>query len=88
MIDLETGKKYNSIADLYNKDIPEYYPTMFLDGYSPQDIFIAHNKLTQRLYLEYREKQIAEMKAKKEAKEREEEDNFKVDVNAKVSIKK
>lgn len=88
MFDLETGKQYQSFADLFNKDIPEYYPTMFLDGYSPQDIFIAHNKLTRRKYLEYREKQYAEMKAKQDAKEQEATDDFEVNVNANVSVKK
>ena len=28
----------------YGKQIPEYYPTMYMDGYTPQEILHAINK--------------------------------------------
>ena len=32
-----------------NSKIPEYYPTMFLDGYTPQQILMAkRNQMLQR----------------------------------------
>ena len=29
---------------MYGKEIPEYYPTMYMDGYTPQEILHAINK--------------------------------------------
>ena len=33
-----------SVAENYNKNTPEYYDTMYLDGYTPQEIYQAHKK--------------------------------------------
>ena len=33
-----------SVAENYNKNTPEYYDTMYLDGYTPQEIYQAHRK--------------------------------------------
>lgn len=33
-----------SVIENYNKNIPEYYDTMYLDGYTPQEIYQAHKK--------------------------------------------
>lgn len=33
-----------SVTENYNKNIPEYYDTMYLDGYTPQEIYNAHKK--------------------------------------------
>ena len=33
-----------SVAENYNKNIPEYYDTMYLDGYTPQEIYEAHRR--------------------------------------------
>lgn len=33
-----------SISDVANKNIPEYYDTMYLDGYTPQEVYIAFKK--------------------------------------------
>nr|QGT50974.1 hypothetical protein Firmicute1046_0500 [uncultured Firmicutes bacterium] len=30
--------------------IPEYYPTMYLDGYTPEEILIAMQKLTRNQF--------------------------------------
>lgn len=35
---------HESIIDKYQKYIPEYYPTMYLDGYTPEQIMIAMRK--------------------------------------------
>ena len=35
---------YESVLDYYTKNIPEYYPTMYLDGYSPMEILQANHK--------------------------------------------
>ena len=37
-----------TIYDKYNESIPEYYKTMYLDGYSPEQILQAvHKKIIQ-----------------------------------------
>ena len=33
-----------SLYDYYNRKIPEYYDTMYLDGYTPTEIMIAHHR--------------------------------------------
>ena len=33
-----------SLLDYYNRNIPDYYPTMFLDGYSSQQIWTARRR--------------------------------------------
>lgn len=33
-----------SVDENYNKNTPEYYDTMYLDGYTPQEIYQAHRK--------------------------------------------
>lgn len=35
---------YESVLDYYTRTIPEYYPTMYLDGYSPMEILQASNR--------------------------------------------
>ena len=37
-----------SIADYLHKNIPEYYDTMYLDGYTPTEIYIAFTKQRQK----------------------------------------
>ena len=84
MIDLETGEHYNSIMDFYNRDIPEYYPTMYLDGYSPQQVYIAMHKKMSRQLAERRKK----MQMEKERAKIEEDNDYIVDVKTEVKIKK
>lgn len=45
-----------SLADYYNRNIPEYYDTMYLDGYSPEQIMTAFRK---KLYREREERREA-----------------------------
>lgn len=55
-----------TIADYYNRKIPEYYPTMYLDGYTPQQILIAAHK---RILNEYQDsQQVNEIKITSEVK--------------------
>lgn len=32
------------LADYYNNNLPDYYDTMYLDGFTPTEIYIAHRK--------------------------------------------
>lgn len=47
-----------SIIEQYaNRRIPEYYDEMYQDGFTPQEIYIAHKRKTQRFAFEYFEAQ-------------------------------
>lgn len=37
-----------SVFDLINDRIPEYYDTMYLDGYTPDEIMMAMHKKIRR----------------------------------------
>ena len=39
-----------SLADYYNRNIPEYYDTMYQDGYTPDQIMTAFRKKMYRAY--------------------------------------
>lgn len=49
-----------SLMDYYNRQIPEYYDTMYMDGYTPEQIMHAAHKKMQRMYEERRAAQRAE----------------------------
>ena len=49
---------------MYGKRIPEYYDTMYLDGYTPYEILYATRK---KMYRQYQERQEAAQRAKEEA---------------------
>ena len=37
-----------TLFEYYDRKIPDYYPTMYLDGYSPEQIIhAAHRKIRQ-----------------------------------------
>lgn len=42
---------------LYNQHLPDYYPTMHLDGFSPYEILEAHRRTTRKKYLNRKKKQ-------------------------------
>ena len=44
-----------TLADYYNRNIPEYYDTMYLDGYTPEQIMTAFRKKLARECEERRE---------------------------------
>ena len=52
-----------SLMDYYNRQIPEYYDTMFMDGHTPEQILHAAHKKMQRMYEERRAAQRAEAEA-------------------------
>lgn len=41
-----------TFSDYINGDIPEYYDTMYLDGYKPEEILMAMKKYMVNEYLE------------------------------------
>ena len=49
---------------MYGKRIPEYYDTMYLDGYTPYEILYATRKKMNR---EYQEREAVAQRAKEEA---------------------
>ena len=46
-IDIEKGDKLMEFHDYYDR-IPEYYPTMYMDGYTPTEILYATHKMMNR----------------------------------------
>lgn len=49
-----------TIFDYYDRQIPEYYETMYLDGYTPNQILHAVHRKMVRDYVEKEEKKRAE----------------------------
>ena len=49
-----------TLVDYYDRQIPEYYPTMYMDGYTPAQILHAVHRKMVREYLEREEKKRAE----------------------------
>ncbi len=67
-----------TIYDWMTRDIPEYYPSMYLDGYKPYEIMQAAHKSIMRRYYE-REAAYEAMQAESEITE--------VKVTSEVKIK-
>ena len=44
-----------SLSDYYNRQIPEYYDTMYMDGYTPEQTLMAFRKKLAREREESRE---------------------------------
>ncbi len=44
-----------SLSDYYNRQSPEYYDTMYMDGYTPEQIMTAFRKKLHREREERRE---------------------------------
>ena len=44
-----------SLSDYYTRQIPEYYDTMYMDGYTPEQIMTAFRKKLNREREERRE---------------------------------
>ena len=73
------GGKVMGLFRYLDSKIPDYYPTMYLDGYTPEQIrYAAHRKLRR------------EIAAREAAKREEAEDNEipEVKITSKVVIKK
>lgn len=43
--------------EFLNRDVPDYYDTMYMDGYTPEQILIAHRKMMREMLLEDEEEQ-------------------------------
>ena len=54
-----------TLSDYYNRNIPEYYDTMYLDGYTPDQIMTAFRKKMNKDY----EARMATQRAEAEANE-------------------
>ena len=52
-----------SLIDQYFRNIPEYYDTMYMDGYTPEQIMHAAHKKMQRMYEEREAAKRAEAEA-------------------------
>ena len=52
-----------SLLSDYHKNVPEYYDTMYMDGYSPEQIMYAARKKIMREYEERKAAQRAEAEA-------------------------
>ena len=47
----------------FHKNVPEYYDSMYLDGYTPEQIMHAAHKKMQRMYEDRKAAQRAEAEA-------------------------
>ena len=52
-----------SLIDQYFSKVPEYYDTMYMDGYTPEQIMYAAHKKMQRMYEEREAVKRAEAEA-------------------------
>lgn len=64
----------------FGRHIPEYYDSMYLDGYTPYEILHAARK---KMYRQYQERQAAAQRAKEEA----ERDTIIPTINFKSTVK-
>ena len=48
------------MIEQFDRQIPEYYPTMYLDGYTPYEILYATRK---KMFREYQEREKAKQDA-------------------------
>ena len=65
-----------TLADYYNRNIPEYYDTMYLDGYTPDQIMTA-----------FRKKMYRDCEARQEAKRAEANEIPNVKIISEVKIR-
>ena len=65
---------------MYGKRIPEYYDTMYMDGYTPYEILYATRK---KMFREYQERQAAAKRVKEEA----ERDSVISTINFKTNVR-
>lgn len=66
---------FTTMFDALHRDIPDYYPTMYLDGYEPWQIQVAFDRQKDREVAEYYQKKE---EAQKEAAKKEELQNVNV----------
>ena len=51
------------LIDEYFKNLPDYYDTMYLDGYTPEQILEAQHRSMRKKYQQKREEAAAEKAA-------------------------
>ena len=47
-----------SVAETYNKNIPAYYDTMYLDGFKPYEIYASFKKQSREILNENEETNV------------------------------
>ena len=52
-----------TLVDYYDRQIPEYYPTMYMDGYTPEQILHAAHRKMVREYLEREKEKYSQKEA-------------------------
>ena len=52
-----------TLFEYYDRKIPDYYPTMYLDGYSPEQIMYAAHRKIRKEYEEREARRLAEAEA-------------------------
>lgn len=52
-----------TLSEYYDRQIPEYYDTMYLDGYTPHQILHAVHR---KMYREYQEREAAKCREQEE----------------------
>lgn len=62
----------------YHKNLPEYYDTMYLDGYTPEQIMEAHHKSMVKKYYADQERKQEEAATEKAVQEKVEKQLEKV----------
>lgn len=55
------------------KRLPEYYDTMYLDGYSADEVYVAFQRSMQKKFFEMHEKQKREIQLEKDLEKQVEE---------------
>lgn len=58
-----------TLAEYYDRQIPEYYDTMYLDGYTPDQILHAARRKLLRAYNERQEEKRAEVSIETQVRE-------------------
>ena len=69
----------------YYDNLPEYYDTMYLDGFEPWQILEASHRTMMKRIAERQRQQEHEQLLKQL---QEKEDEYTVNINSKVSVKK
>ena len=69
-----------TIQDYAYRNVPEYYPDMWRDGYTPYEMLYATRK---KMFREYQERQAAAQRVKEEA----ERDSVIPTINFKTNVR-
>lgn len=54
-----------TLFEYYNRKVPDYYDYMYLDGYTPEEILMAHRKM---MYENLKEPEVSEIVIRSEVK--------------------